>query len=562
MKEKILIYQVLPRLFGNSNTTNKQNGSIAENGVGKFSAFSKKALSEIKKMGFSHIWYTGVIEHATKTDYSEHGIPNDHPDVIKGNAGSPYAIKDYYDICPDLADNIADRMAEFDDLVKRTHDAGMKVIIDFVPNHVARQYHSDAKPKGIKDFGADDDLNHSFVASNNFYYLPNQPLEPQFYDTNREGAYKEFPAKATGNNSFSNSPSVNDWYETVKLNYGVDYQDGGSHHFDPIPDTWSKMKDILLYWSAKGVDAFRCDMAEMVPVEFWGWVIPQIKKKHKDILFIAEVYNPNEYHNYVFNGKFDYLYDKVDLYDTVRNVICGYQPTSDITFSWQRVEHVQPHMLNFLENHDEQRIASDFFAGNAGKAIPGMQLSVWMNTNPSMVYFGQELGERGMDAEGFSGLDGRTTIFDYWSVDSLVKWSNDGRFDAKNLTKEQKALKKKYVEMLLLARSEKCLIEGGFYDLMYANYENHHFDSTKQYAFLRFLKNEFILVVSNFYDEKVDISVNIPSEVFEFIKIDAAKVKIATNLISKKPFDIKGVELCTIPLTIPANDSVIIKFTK
>ena len=560
MSNKILIYQVLPRLFGNSNTRNKPNGTIDENGVGKFSSFDKKALSEIQKMGFSHIWYTGVIEHATKTDYSKHGISTDHTDVIKGNAGSPYAIKDYYDVCPDYADKVENRIEEFEELIKRTHAAGLKVVVDFVPNHVARQYHSDAKPKGVKDFGEKDDVNQSFVASNNFYYLPNQSLEPQFYDWQREGAYKEFPAKVTGNNNFSNQPSINDWYETIKLNYGVDYQGGGVTHFNPVPDTWSKMKDILMYWASKGVDAFRCDMAEMVPVEFWGWVIPAVKRKYKHVLFIAEVYNPSEYHNYVFNGKFDYLYDKVDLYDTIRNVICGHQPTSDITFCWQRVEHVQTNMLNFLENHDEQRIASDFFVGKAEKAIPGMHVSLWMNTNPAMIYFGQELGERGMDSEGFSGQDGRTTIFDYWSVDSLVKWRNNGSFDGKNLSKGQKKLRKQYVEMLLLANKEKCIAEGGFYDLMYANYENSNFDSTKQYVFLRFVKNEMLLIVSNFSDEKEKVSVNIPMEAFEYMKIKPTSFKSATELLTKKTFDFKKYGMENIPLAIGANDSVVIKF--
>lgn len=560
MSEKILIYQVLPRLFGNENTTNRPNGSISENGVGKFSDFNEKALAEINKMGFSHIWYTGVLEHATKTDYSKHGIPKDHPDVIKGNAGSPYAIKDYYDVCPDFADDIDKRVEEFEALVKRTHDAGMKVIIDFVPNHVARQYKSDKNPKGIKDFGADDCVDYAFSPNNNYYYLPNQRLEPTFLDVYKEGGYDEFPAKVTGNNVFSNQPSINDWYETVKLNYGVDYLAYGVKHFDPIPNTWLKMKEILLYWAKKGVDAFRCDMAEMVPVEFWGWVIPEVKKKYKKILFIAEVYNPNEYNNYVFNGKFDYLYDKVDLYDTVREVICGQKPTSDITFCWQKVEATQKQMLNFLENHDEQRIASDFFAGDANKAIPGLHILAWMNTNPLMIYFGQELGEKGMDEEGFSGLDGRTTIFDYRSVDSLVKWRNKGTFDGKKLSKEQKALRKKYIEALHLAKDESCIAKGGFYDLMYANYENDKFDSTRQFVFLRFLKNEFVLVVSNFSSIKSDITVNIPIEAFDFMKINPAKVKRAKELLTNKDFDFKKSGLAALPLSVGANDSVVIKF--
>ncbi len=317
MKEKLFIYQVLPRLFGNNNSLNKENGTIGENGVGKFSDFDNKALKEIQKMGFSHIWYTGVLEHASKTDYAGYGIPANHPDVVKGNAGSPYAIRDYYDVSPDLANDVENRMPEFEALIERTHKNGMKVIIDFVPNHVARQYYSDSKPKKAKDFGLNDDTDVTFAPDNNFYYLPNQKLEFRFPSSQENNIYNEYPAKVTGNDCFSNKPGVNDWYEAVKLNYGIDYLNGRTSCFSPVPDTWLKMRDILQYWTAKGVDGFRCDMAEMVPVEFWNWVIPKVKAKNKALIFIAEVYNPSLYHNYVHWGLFDYLYDKVDLYDTL-----------------------------------------------------------------------------------------------------------------------------------------------------------------------------------------------------------------------------------------------------
>lgn len=560
MKEKIIIYQVLPRLFGNTNLTNKKNGSIAENGVGKFSNFDSKTLKEIKKMGFNYIWYTGVLEHATKTDYSAYGIKQDHPDVIKGTAGSPYAIKDYYDVCPDLADDVNKRIEEFEELIERTHKAGLKVIIDFVPNHVAREYRSDKRPKGVKDFGEKDNKEVHFAPDNNYYYFPNQRLELDFKDVYQHSGYMEFPAKATGNDCFSNRTSVNDWYETVKLNYGVDYRNNRAKHFDPIPDTWNKMKEILLYWAAKGVDAFRCDMMEMVPAEFWGWVIPKVKQKNKEILFIGEAYDNGQYEDYIFNGKFDYLYDKVDLYDTVRDVICGHKPTSEITFSWQKVEKVQQYMLNFLENHDEQRIASDFFAGDASKAIPALHVLSFMNSNPLMIYFGQELGEKGMDEEGFSGLDGRTTIFDYWAVDSIVKWRNGGTYDGATLSEDQKKLRAEYLKTLQIANEEKCITEGAFYDLMYANYSNDLFDSTKQYAFLRVLDNEFLLIVSNFSDQEVSITVNIPSEAFEYMGIASTQVKSAKELLTKKTFSLKGVDFSNIPVFIEAFASKIIKF--
>ncbi|OJU40181.1 MAG: alpha-amylase [Bacteroidales bacterium 45-6] len=523
MKEKFFIYQIFPRLFGNDNPTRKENGTIEENGCGKFSKFTAKALSEIKKMGFSHIWFTGALEHATKTDYSSLGIPKDHPDIVKGNAGSPYAIKDYYDVDPDLADNVAMRMAEFEDLIARSHKAGLKVIIDFVPNHVARQYRSDTKPRKVADLGGKDDWSEAFSPDNNFYYLPGESLHLHIPRTT-EKPYNESPARVTGNDCFHSHPGVNDWYETAKLNYGVDYRNGHQKYFTPIPDTWIKMRDILLFWTAKGVDGFRCDMAEMVPVEFWSWVIQRVKEKNEQIIFIAEIYNPQEYGNYIYTGRFDYLYDKVGLYDTFRHVITGQLPTSEITFCWQRLQELQPNMLNFLENHDEQRIASDFFGGDARKGIPGMLVSASLNTNPVMVYFGQELGERGMDKEGFSGLDGRTTIFDYWQIESVENWRNGGKFGNARLTPEQIELREFYIKLIGICNKEEAIKDGLFYDLMYANYENQRFDSTKQYAFLRAKANELILVVSNFSENEVNLLVDIPKEAFEYLQIDPKRI--------------------------------------
>jgi len=561
MKEKIFIYQVLPRLFGNSKNVNKENGTIEENGVGKFSDFDNKALKEIKKMGFTHIWYTGVLEHASKTDYSAYDIPKNHPDIVKGNAGSPYAIRDYYDVSPDLADKVKNRMGEFDALVERTHKNDMKVIIDFVPNHVARQYHSDMKPKKIKDFGSDDAMDVNFDPDNNFYYLPKQKLELQFLSLQNDETYTEYPAKVTGNDCFSNKPGINDWYEAVKLNYGIDYLQGKTSCFTPVPDTWLKMKDILLYWTTKGVDGFRCDMAEMVPVEFWNWVIPKVKAKNKSLIFIAEVYQPSLYQHYVHQGLFDYLYDKVDLYDTLKDVICGRKPASDITFSWQRIGDLLPQMLNFLENHDEQRIASDFFTGDAFKAIPGMIVTTTMNTNPVMIYFGQELGERGMDKEGFSGVDGRTTIFDYWSVESIRNWRNNGTFGLTKLSDEQKKLRKFYTQLIQIAKEEECINSGKFFDIMYANYENVGFNSTKQYAFLRSSKKEFILIVSNFSANHTEITVHIPDEAFNFMNIYPQKIKSAKELLSRKNFILKQEWHKSLGFSMDAYSGKIIKFS-
>ncbi len=557
---KFVIYQVLPRLFGNYVTLNKPSGSIAENGCGKFNSFTTKALSEIKSLGVTHVWYTGVIEHATKTNYSSYGIVQSHPAIVKGQAGSPYAIKDYYDVAPDLAEDVTRRMEEFEALVQRTHRAGMSVIIDFVPNHVAREYHSDMKPRGVADLGENDHPEWAFSPLNNFYYLPHQKFSPHF---DLQG-YEEMPAKATGNNVFHPSPGADDWYETVKLNYGVNHTEGGEKQFDPTPDTWYKMLDILLYWAGKGVDGFRCDMAEMVPVEFWGWVIRQVKEEYPELLFIAEVYNPAEYRNFLCNGRFDYLYDKKGLYETLRNVTSRNHPARNITFAWQQLGGIESRMLNFLENHDEQRIGSGFFCGSGIYAEPAMIVSSTLTQGPVMIYFGQELGELGMDNEGFSGIDGRTTIFDYWGVKSIQAWANRGKFDGKGLSDEQKELRAFYKTLLNVAVSEKAITCGAMYDLEYANYDNPKFNSHEQFAYFRQHGEDLLLIVVNFHDKELETEIRIPPEAFLYLNLPEGNHYICTNLLDKaERLPVTVLESITpFRLTIPAWKGKIIKLVK
>lgn len=535
MKRKIIIYQVFTRLFGNRNTTRVPNGTLRVNGTGKMSDFDAERLRRIHGMGFTHVWYTGVIRHATATDYSKHGIPRQHPSVVKGVAGSPYAITDYYDIDPDLADDIDQRMSEFQQLVERTHQAGMKVIIDFVPNHVAREYHSIMKPEGVRDLGEDDDTGKHFSPTNNFYYCPGQPFISPVQPKEGEEPYVENPAKCTGNDRFDNCPGRNDWYETVKLNYGIDYCDAGgrSYHFDPVPNTWVKMTDILLYWASKDIDGFRCDMAEMVPPAFWAYATRIVKERYPRIVFIGEVYDTNQYRTYIQSG-FDYLYDKVGMYDCLRDVICDRRPASSITYYWQHVDDIRPHMLYFLENHDEQRIASDFFCGSGAKAIPAVIVAALMGNNPFMVYAGQEFGERGMDAEGFSGRDGRTTIFDYWCVDTIRR----GYFDRRHLSQDEMHLQLKYQQILHIANREAAVREGEFFDLMYVNPQTWKFNPRHEYAFLRKFEDEVLLVVANFGPDRVNTSVNIPAHAFDFLGLPEKEVR-AIDLLTGQEMNIE-----------------------
>ncbi len=536
---KIVIYQLMMRLFGNKNTTNKKYGTIQENGVGKFSDVNEIALTELKKMGITHVWFTGVLEHATMTDYTKFGIPLDDVDVVKGRAGSPYAIKDYYDVNPDFADSVPNRMKEFEALIARTHAQNLKVIIDFVPNHVARKYKSDAKPANIPDFGQDDDKTKSFAPNNNFYYITGQKFQvPASYKPlgevtapTKDGMFAEMPAKATGNDQFTATPTIDDWFETVKLNYGVDYLNNRQKYFEPIPNTWERMYEILDFWAAKGVDAFRCDMAEMVPAEFWGWVIPKVQAKHPKVIFIAEIYGAMAYRDYIEKGKFTYLYDKVGLYDTLRHITEGKQVTDSITQCWRFLTGINDNMCRFLENHDEQRIGSEYFAGDGSKAIPAMVVTATLTSSPVMIYFGQEVGEKGGDEEGFAGKDGRTTIFDYWGVPAHQAWMNGGKFDGGLLAPEQKDLRNFYVKLLNLCKDREAIRKGRLYDLNGHNRPiNGNGYGRKQYAYLRFTDKEKLLFVMNFDGQEAQMTLKIPENAMNIMGIDADKLTFSDIL--------------------------------
>ena len=514
---KPIIYQLFPRYFANYNESRKHNGTKEENGCGRFADINKRALESIRDLGATHIWYTGVIRHAT-AEYN-------HPAITKGLAGSPYAITDYYDVAPDLATNEAKRMQEFEALVKRTHEAGLDVLIDFVPNHVSREYKSTCKPEGVSDLGEGDHPEWAFSPLNNFYYLPGERFS---MDKDLQG-YEEYPAKVTGNDCFTSHPSENDWYETVKLNYGVFYQGGREKQFDPIPSTWTKMRDILLFWASKGIDGVRVDMAEMVPVEFFAWAIAQVKKKHKQFLFIGECYDPYQYDAYLSAG-FDYLYDKVGMYDYLRGVTSKNWPAEGITHQWmQHGDARLKHMLYFLENHDEQRIASGFFCGSGRCAEPAMIVAATLNQCPVMIYSGQELGERGMDMEGFSGMDGRSTIFDYWGVKSLQAWTNKGKFDGAKLNDAQVELRDFYQRLLTLARNDKAIQNGKMYDITYAQGEG--FNKHEHFAFLRHVQSETLLMIVNFHDREQQLKVRIPNDAFVYLGLDEKPNATATDML-------------------------------
>lgn len=523
---KHVVYQLFVRLFSNTKTKNKPFGTIKENGCGKFDDINEQVLSSLKELGVTHIWYTGVLEHSSMTAYPVHGIHADDPRIVKGRAGSPYAIRDYYDVDPDLANNIDNRIVEFEEMISRTKKAGLLSVIDFIPNHLARCYASDKNPGKYPDFGQEDNGEMLFSPLNDFLYLPGQTFTPPA-DYHPLGGmkipasqlqYVESPAKVTGNDVYSATPSSQDWFETVKLNFGVNPHPPHECCFDPIPPVWLKLLDILLYWSSKGVDGFRCDMAEMVPAEFWEWVIPCVKTHFPEVIFIAEIYKPELYLRYLEKGYFDYLYDKVSLYDTLLAVLKGHTAADAITGSTRSVEHHSEKMLSFMENHDEERLANKQSVGNALAVIPAMYVCALISKGPVMIYFGQESGTAAEENVGFAGLRQRTSIFDYCSVPEHLQWYNKGKCDGGLFTDVQRTLYNQYRTILHLAASSPAVAEGGFYDLQFINrhHQSEGYDERYIYSFIRHSSDQKLLIVVNF-------SQTTPYEVHLKIPQDALK---------------------------------------
>ena len=396
----------------------------------------------------------------------------------------------------------------------------MKVLIDFVPNHVSRDYGKAGlvmQQESLPPLGSGDDCSVHWKPENDFYYYPGQSLILPVSGMKSEGYY-ESPAKASGN-CFSPAPDKNAWYETIRLNY-----------CDFHTPTWDKMLDIVRYWCRKGVDGFRCDMVEMVPWQFMKWLIESIKAEFHDVIFIAEVYVKEMYCHYIETVGFDFLYDKSGLYDTLRAVVEGHGTARAVTWNWQMLGDLQPHMLNFLENHDEQRFASPFFGKDAGRTPAPLCASMLFNASPFMIYFGEEIGEPGMDEEGFSGRDGRTTIFDCWSVASLSrldKYIHGGE----GLTEEEKATLSVFREAASLS-SAQAVSEGKTFDLGYCNAGSRGFNPDCHFAFLRGTGDDTLLFVCNFSGEDTSMDVLVPEEAVRYLgmkKTEAFVVNVSVK---------------------------------
>lgn len=543
-----VIYQLMVRTFGNTNETRAPHGTLAENGCGKFADITAAALQALKELGFTHLWLTGVLEQASGTAYP--GRPADEPDLLKGLAGSPYAIRDCFDVCPDYALDPARRLEEFKDLLDRCRNCGFKVLIDFVPNHVARSYESDVRPE--TSFGKDDDRSAFCAWDNHFFYLQPEhagggpPLKlPTGGQAGCTGRFapEAVCGRVTGNNVVSWAPSIHDWYETVKLNYGHDFTTGrntshlpgSSAELSAVPKTWRAMDEILGYWQAMGVDGFRADMAHLIPMEFWRWALKRARFRNPGAFFVAEAYDNDpakltdgQALDELLSAGFDAVYDDPS-YDILKGLYQSGKWANDLdplTFAGKRFHK----SLRYAENHDEVRLANPHHWGGCGMRVgrPVSAVLFAMGRGPLMLYHGQEVGEPASGAEGFSGDDGRTSIFDYGSMPEFVKWVNGGRFDGGRLSPDQKSLRAWYGKLIHATRA-RAFTAGEFYGLNHANKENPAFgrvtgESVSGHWLYAFLRRESktgqaFLVIANFHGAQTlrGVTVRIPHDARMFL---------------------------------------------
>lgn len=587
-KQKVVIYQVLPRLFGNTTTKNTPWGTAKENGVGKFNDFTDAALQEIKKLGVTHILYTGALHHSVIADYSAVGISNDDPDVVNGRAGSPFAIKDYYQVHPDLAVNPAQRMSEFENLIKRSHKNGLKVLIDIVPNHVARNYQGKNNPKNVSDFGANDNKSVEYALNNNFYYIPgqsfevptakgNQPLNGESHPLS-DGKFAEKPAKWSGNGSRLAKPAAEDWYDTTQLNFGInsdgskDFQAlplsyaslGTDQHLKywedkEIPDTWQKFRDITQFWLEKGVDGFRYDSADKVPQEFYSYLNSNIKVLKPEAFLLAEIDNPEEYRDYVQLGKMDYVYGSGDFHYTMKQIVQGNGTTDALSNIQTSYSDIASKIVHFVETHDGPRVASTAFARNGHRGKPLMVVAATISTAPTMLYFGQEVGEQAKESPGF-GKVSTTSIYDYIGVPNHQRWMNNGKFAGGLLINEERTLRDFYQRLLNLTITSDAL-NGEYKEIHTAN----RIASTKYtdqiYSFVRWSDKEKLIVVTNFSGlTPAYFDLVIPSNVISAWKMQDGSYIIKDQLYEKRTLklEVKGGE-GKIMVNIAPSESFIFK---
>jgi glycosidase len=532
---KPVIYQLVVRYFGNTRGANVVDGDIHENGCGQFADINDRAIAELGRLGVTHVWLTGVLRQATLTDHSSIGLPPDPPDIVKGRAGSFYAVRDCVDVCPDYAVHPERRMAEFEALLGRIHAAGLRVLIDLVPNHVSRNHASDAE---CFDFGRGDDQSQFFTPTNNFYYLVDPPgraltlPKPAHWNPpgvvfggpfEREDGRPGHTPKATGGDDYTQvvqtQPSENIWYETIKLNYGYDFRTQQGH-YDPLPRTWRMVDALIAFWQRKGVDGFRCDFAHYVPSEAWAYLIGRARQPNAAAFFMAESYpypgsaDPVHHQSQLIDAGFDAVYHS-RAYDALKRIYQGHGVDAYEREMSALDDRSRPHYLEYLENHDERRIPSPIVAhaspgdsgfGSSHAAHQLAPLQLLYSQGPVLVLNGQEVGEPGAGATGFKGDNGRTTLFDYWRMPSFARWVNDHAYDGGQLDSGSAALRRYYRDLLGLCQ-HPSITGSGYWSLGSRHGADHGPGVSKWlYAFARYApgSGRLVLVVANFRPDSAE----------------------------------------------------------
>jgi hypothetical protein len=255
-------------------------------------------------------------------------------------------------------------------------------------------------------------------------------------------------------------------------------------------------------------------------------------------LFLAEAYDNDPMK--VFGGNvleglvhagFDAVYDDPS-YKVLKGIYDGPKWANDLD-GLPRFHY----SLRYSENHDEVRLAGANQWGGIGMEV-GRAVSAilfGLGRGPALLFNGQEVGEPARGAEGFSGDDSRTTIFDYWSMPELVKWVNDHRYDGGRLSGEQQALRAFYSRLLRLVR-EPAFSAGEFFPLNPENLWNDRFGRLPGetasghwlYAFLRFdpASAQRVVIVANLHPRETlrDIQIHIPQPALAFLKLAPSQI--------------------------------------
>ena len=581
-----VIYQLFVRHFSNFQKGGVRNGTRKQNGCGTFAGVNDAALEAIAQMGVTHLWLTGVLRHATQTPHP--GLPAHPACVVKGIAGSPYAVTDYFDVDPDLAEEPQERMEEFCALLGRVRRCGMVPMLDFVPNHVSRCYasrgHSELEP------GMWDRKDVFFARDNAFYYLAPPPNgDRRVILPEGEFEAERGCGRVTGNNAATWLPSVFDWYETVKLNYGCDYRHGAAEAeslpgvlttADAVPRTWRIMDHVLAWWQELGVGGFRCDMAHMIPLPFWRWEIARARLRDEAVFFMAEAYDdpmkltPGDPLQDLLAAGFSGVYD-APAYRALRDLYEGGVWANDLDTFHRPENPLFTGGVRFVENHDEPRLASPLFWGNCGADVARAVMTAPYTTScgPVLFYNGQETLERAEGPTGFGGDNGRTSIFDYTTLPRLQRWTCGGRYDGSELSTEELELRC-FCGRLLRFLQHPALAAGTFYGLNWSNratpgYGREGEETTsghRLYAFLRHnsQSRHTLLIVCNFSPNRnADTHIHIPRNACEWAHKTAPRFSFTDILDpASAPLSATPDQLDTdgLPVHIPAGNARIFEW--